>query len=254
MTENSMKKERSRAYPVISLEEALDKITKINENLGVNGQFNRESIAVGMGYKSLNGASARRVAALAHYGFLDRAKDKYSLSDLAKQYLFPVGDNDKEQALHGAALSPALFLEIYNNFKGQVVPKQFVNRLIQEFGIQQKAAPEVDKIFRTTMETAGILRSNGVLNEDMANPARSVSKPGTETENTVSSVTPSDYLSVNLPSGLIVSYSQDLASTFAFGTFGEQLKSLDDAVAKHIDANNNVKNDAASNDDKEGEV
>lgn len=254
MAENSKKSGRSRAYPAITIDEALDRINKINENLGVNGWFNRESIAVGMGYASLNGASARRVAALVHYGFLSRDKDQYTLSDLAKKYLLPVGDHDKEIAVREAALSPTLFSELYEALKGQVIPKQFVNRLIHEFGIQQKAAPDVDRIFKTTMETAGILRSNGVLSEDISSvtpqtPSPQLDQPakdGIEQDDknqTHNTSTPQGYLSVNLPSGLIVSYSQELASAFAFGAFGNQLKALDDAVAAHVSSNTKPSDD-----------
>ena len=249
MAPSNTKKERSRAYPVMPLEEALTRIESINRNLGINGQFNRESLAVGMGYTSLNGASARRVAALVHYGLLVREKDQYSLSPLAKQYLLPVNDGDKEAATREAALSPTLFAEIYDSFKGQVIPKQFINRLIQEFGIQQKAAPDVERIFKSTVETAGILQSNGILSSETAlvtassNPDAPVSvnantnTTGTQSNASNQSPTPTGYLSVNLPSGLVVSYSQDLASAFAFGTFGTELKALDDAVAKHATPN-----------------
>lgn len=242
MAPSNTKKERSRAYPVMPLEEALTRIESINRNLGINGQFNRESLAVGMGYTSLNGASARRVAALVHYGLLNRDKDQYSLSPLAKQYLLPVNDGDKEAATREAALSPTLFAEIYDTFKGQVIPKQFVNRLIQEFGIQQKAAPDVERIFKATVEAAGILQGNGILSSETTSTTPSSSPDATVNAGTTSVVrpnvngqnpTPSGHLSVNLPSGLIVSYSQDLASAFAFGEFGAELKALDDAVAKH---------------------
>jgi hypothetical protein len=240
---DSSKKERSRAYPVMTLEEALNRIASINESLGLNGQFNRESIAVGMGYSSLNGASARAVAALAHYGLLDREKDQYSLSQTAKKYLLPINDSDKEDAMRDAALSPSLFMEIYDAFKGQVIPRQFTNRLIQEFGIQQKAAADVERIFRNTMETAGFLKSNGILNAESPEastsaPAAKVTAETPEHKQVQASksnelATPAGYLSVRLPSGLMVSYPQTLASAFAFGQFGQKLKDLDDAVAEY---------------------
>lgn len=242
---SNMKKERSRAYPAIPLEEALARIESINKNLGINGQFNRESIAIGMGYTSLNGASARRVAALVHYGLLSRDKDQYYLSQLAKQYLLPVKDGDKEKAIREAALSPTLFAEIYESFKGQVIPKQFVNRLIQEFGIQQKVAPDVEKIFKSTVEVAGIMQSNGILSSDTTpvvpqsdttdldtRDSQSINHVDTQSIKNSKSLAPTNYLSVNLPSGLIVCYSQDLASAFAFGKFANELKALDDVVAK----------------------
>ena len=239
----SSKKERSRAYPVMALEEALNRIVSISETLGLNGQYNRESIAVGMGYSSLNGASARAVAALVHYGLLNREKDQYSLSQIAKKYLLPLADVDKEDAIRNAALSPSLFMEIYSALKGQVIPRQFTNRLIQEFGIQQKAAADVDRIFRNTMETADFLKGNGILSADVAivstsKHATDISTDSTEhkhlqTRSNIEPTDPAGYLSVKLPSGMMVSYPQALASAFAFGQFGQKLRDLDDAVTAY---------------------
>lgn len=254
MTEGN-KKERSRAYPVMALEDALNRIASINENLGLNGQFNRESIAVGMGYSSLNGASARAVAALVHFGLLDREKDQYALSQVAKKYLLPVNDTDKEDAMHDAALSPSLFSEIYGAFKGQVIPRQFANRLIQEFGIQQKAAADVERIFRNTMQTAGFLKSNGILTAETAEKPATVSPASVNEAETLDAVYPSSatgssvpytskgYLSVELPSGLVVSYPQSLASAFAFGQFGQKLKELDSTVDEYAQSLKQKDND-----------
>ena len=201
-------------------------------NLGIQGKFNRETIATGMGYNGLNGASARVVAALTHYGFLDREKDLYTLSGLAKKYLMPVEDSDASDAMYTAALSPTLFSEIYNAFKGQVIPKQFGNRLVHEFGIQQKAAPEVERIFKETMETAGILKDNNTLSQNAQSMGKNSdhvedSNPSGSSDSTVqpkphtSNSSPSGYLTVKLPSGLIVEYEQVLAPAFAFGQFGQ---------------------------------
>jgi hypothetical protein len=225
----------------------LAKIENIQANLGIGGQYNRESIAAGMGYSSLNGSSARVVAALAQYGLLSRVKDLYSLSDEAIKYLLPTSDNDQLEVIQEAATTPPLFADIYTVFKGQVLPKHFLNRLIQEFDIEQKVASDVERIFKATMTTAGILKTNGIL--EISAPTQStVAAPASnasvaEEPESVESVNlaPTNYLSVELPSGLIVSYSQDLASEFAFGTFGQELKALNDAVAKHLRAQTETK-------------
>lgn len=245
MAESSVKKERSRAYPVMPLADALVRIASINENLGIQGKFNRETIATGMGYNGLNGASARAVAALTHYGFLDREKDLYTLSGLAKKYLMPMEDNDISEAMYTAAVYPVLFSEIYNAFKGQVIPKQFANRLVHEFGIQQKAAPEVERIFKETMETAGILKDNNTLRQN-AESANQIEKPNDENkagnspnaivrpETHIQGFPQSGFLTVKLPSGLVIQYEQILAPAFAFGQFGIVLKNLDDSVAQYL--------------------
>ena len=43
-------------------------------------------------------------------------------------------------------------------------------------------------------------------------------------------------MSVKLPSGLVISYDQDLAPAFAFGAFGTELKALDDAISDYYKA------------------
>lgn len=246
----SIKKSRSRAYPVMALGDALNKLRNINANLGINGRYNRESIAVGMGYSSLSGASTRAVAAMVQYGLLSREKDLYHLSELAKRYLLPVADNDQELSSRSAALKPSLFNDIYTAFKGQVIPRQFQNRLVHEFGIQQNAAADVERIFRETLVTAGILHDNGII-EDTPVVAQSTPSTGNDADTEVGLIeTPGDtkhterqehkndnisptLLSVKLPSGLIVSYPQELASAFAFGLFGSELKALDEAISRH---------------------
>ena len=241
---------RSRAYPVMALGEALEKITHINSNLGMNGQFNRESMAAGMGYSSLNGSSSRRIAALVQYGLLNRVKDLYFLSDAAKKYLFHIGDNDQTEVIQEAALTPPLFADIYKTLRGQVLPKQFVNRLIQEFEIEQKAASDVDRIFKSTMITAGILRSNGILEainldyseSHILSPEKPSTNPTTQSQS-LDCLVPVGYQSVELPSGIIICYSKDLASEFAFGTFGLELKALNDSIAKHYDLQINKRNE-----------
>ena len=234
----SSKKERSRAYPSMTLAEALKRLSSINENLGANGNYNRESIVVGMGYSGISGTSSRAAASLDQYGLLRRTKDLYSLTDEAKKYLFPVNSTDQEDAMRVAALSPPLFSDVFSALEGQVIPKQFANRLIQEFSIQPKAANDVERIFRNTMETAGLLSAGGILSlsvktndtqkADMLNVA--VATDATQAAPPLNQ----ELLSVNLPSGLIVSYPQSMASAFAFGLFGEPLMALDSKVAEYI--------------------
>lgn len=239
MTNLTPKKERSRAYPVMPVDEAIVRITNLNENLGIKGQYNRETIAIGMGYTGLNGASARTIAALTQYGLLDREKDQYRLSATARKYLIPNGDEDQVEAVKAAALSPTLFSEIYHAFRGQVIPKQLVNRLINEFGIQQKAAPDVERIFKETMKTAGILQNNNILDAEQSRASGagagypSINTPANYQNPGEAPDPSSSQLTVELPSGLVIRYDQTLASAFAFGEFGSELKALNDAVVRY---------------------
>lgn len=238
---------RSKAYPAIALGEALKKTEKINENLGLNGEFNRETIAAGMGYLSLSGTASRTIAALVHYGLLSRKKDQYALSDLAKQYLTPVEDHSVDNAIKEAALSPNLFAEIYEKFAGQILPRQFMNRLINEFGIQQKAASDVERIFKSTMETASILGSNGILaTQEATKTTEEKQFASTTTESTGNNYSdPSNdstpppqtqqYQEIFLRSGVKVSFPIELSLYLAMGEFAEALKALDHSTSSVTD-------------------
>jgi hypothetical protein len=243
---------RSRAYPVIALGDALEKVEKIFKNLGLVGSYNRETLATSMEYASLNGSSARVVAALVHFGLLDREGDKYSLSELSKKYVVPKDDKSVIEAKQEAALYPSLFKELYDKYKDQVIPKQFANILVHDFKIMSNASRDVERIFRNTMETAELLNSQGVLKPESTTSEESLSQPLAETpevpsnrplDNTVNTANLS-HLSVELPSGLIISYPQNLASAFAFGQFGESLKTLDEEVSTY-----NLKNNTSDNEE-----
>ncbi len=64
-------KQRSAAYPAINLEEAI----KYSQALLLTYPtqvFSREAAAVEMGYKTLSGPAAGKIAALTHFGLTDR--------------------------------------------------------------------------------------------------------------------------------------------------------------------------------------
>lgn len=92
------------------------------------------------------------------------------------------------------------------------------------------------------MKTAGILKDNNTLSQDSPPAERPLEQveingqvnPNRHEAPQSPASTPGGYLTVKLPSGLIVQYEQQLASAFAFGQFGIVLKGLDDAVAKYL--------------------
>lgn len=154
---------RSASYPSIDLEEALSRLTSLKDAIGVNGQFNRETITSAIGYKSISGASGRAVAALVHYGLLNREKDMYSLSPIGQKYLMPTQESEEFTAVKEAVLEPKLFKQIYEDYKGQVLPRQLNNILTVKHGIQTKVAPAVVKLIESSFRHAGVIGENNLL-------------------------------------------------------------------------------------------
>jgi hypothetical protein len=157
------KVERSSSYPSLSLDDALTKLTQLKDSMGLNGEYKRETVASGIGYSTITGTSARAVAALTQYGFLDREKDIYQISSLGRRYLMPTTENDTFTAIREAALSPKLFKQIYDEYQGQVLPKLIVNILANKYGVQPKVGPTVVKLFESAMTSAQLLEPSGRL-------------------------------------------------------------------------------------------
>ncbi len=161
--EDKKKIERSTSYPSMNVEEALTRLVRLKDSMGLNGDYKRETVAKGIGYNTITGTSARSVAALVHYGLLIRSGDTYSISANGKRFLMPVNDTDKSSAIYEAALSPKLFEQLLSEFGGQVLPKLIANILTSKYGVQEKVASTVVKIFESSMSYAGLLSSSGLL-------------------------------------------------------------------------------------------
>ncbi|OGZ44236.1 MAG: hypothetical protein A2756_05025 [Candidatus Ryanbacteria bacterium RIFCSPHIGHO2_01_FULL_48_27] len=169
MTDNELKvkkqKERSTPYPSITLKDAIVYIEALKKALG-KGPYSRESIAQALGHDKLSGPAARKVAALGHYGLVNRNGDVYTMSQLAEDILHPITDEQKIAAIVKAAISPALFTKLIHQFKNQALPSRLDSILLRQ-GVSSGAAREVVTIFTDTLKFAGLLQ-NGVVATDFS--------------------------------------------------------------------------------------
>lgn len=159
--------ERSVAYPSVNLETAIELITKLRSALGKT-PYSREEAAKAIGYSGISGASARTVAALTHYGLLDRSGNTYSINELAEEIIHPTDETGelRKQAIIKAARGPKLFESLIVKFQNQSLPTLLENILMRE-GVSSGAAKEVASIFKETLQYAGIL-VNGVVKVESA--------------------------------------------------------------------------------------
>jgi len=153
-------KDRSVAYPGVPLSEAIDFTARLRDALG-KGPYSRDEAAKALGHSKLTGPAARKVAALVHYGLLERSGNTYSQSQLSQDILKPESDTLKNEAIKRAAVRPKLFQKLCRRFEGQAVPSMLQNILIRE-GVSEGAANDVVRIFIETMKFAELL-VNGVL-------------------------------------------------------------------------------------------
>ena len=248
-TESVPKKTRKRSasYPAFSLQEVIEATKSLKEKLG-DGPYSREHMATALGYKGVTGSSGMKIASCVHFGLLERNGNTYSQSELASRYFNYLSDDERTQILIEAFSRPALYQKLIEEYGSKSLPQMLESIFVRNHGIQENAARGAVANFRESAEFVGALK-NGVLNVEVsvgegqpvaganhmaskAYSAASVQNVGQTAHNIVDTVN-GDHLSVRLPSGLVLSYAQELAPAFAFGIFGQKLMELDTAIADY---------------------
>ena len=112
-----MARVRSPNYPHFSLAEAVRRVGPVFENEHQH-PMPREVLVTRLGYGGVNGSSLSAISAMLKYGLVEQQGDSYRVTDRALTILHPHNDAEKAQALEAAALSPALFSELVEHFKG----------------------------------------------------------------------------------------------------------------------------------------
>ncbi len=162
-----MTTERSRAYPILGLEDGRRLIGEILANLG-DGSFSREVLGEALGYSNARGGpGARKIAALVQYGFLRRKAGLYSPTALAREAVEPGSGATRRAALCRALREPQLFGALLDRYVPQGrVPSRLANVLWRDYGITQKASPAAAETFFGSARYAGVLDRDGVFLTD----------------------------------------------------------------------------------------
>jgi hypothetical protein len=160
-TNDSEREGRGPNAPSETLASAIQLLQLVRDRLGFSSA-SRESVAEALGYRTLNGTSRRKIAALSHFELLVRNGAAYRISDLGKQILIPRDDGEYKQAIAVVAKKPAFYGKLFAKYEGQALPGMLPNILVREFGILPQSSEEVARTFRETQEFAGLLR-NGIL-------------------------------------------------------------------------------------------
>jgi hypothetical protein len=145
------KRIRSPNYPSIGLKEAITRVTALYKNQHTHWAT-REVVAKGMGYSSLNGASASAISALHKYGLLERQGEEIRVSDRALRILHPQSPDEKAEAIGEAASEPQLFVELAAKFPGRLPSEEVLRNYLIRNGFSPGAVSGVILAYRDTRE------------------------------------------------------------------------------------------------------
>ena len=158
--------ERGADHPSDNLESAVEMLTRVYEAIR-SGVADRENLAVALGYNGISGTSARKVATLSHFGFLERAgSGSYRISDLGRQLLHPKTPQERQRALVEAVTRPKLYGRLVEAFRDHALPGMLPNMLVREYRVSPPSSVQAVKTFRESLEFAGLLR-NGILHSTL---------------------------------------------------------------------------------------
>ena len=152
----SAAKTRGRNYPAFGLSEAIQRARQLYDRDG-KAIVSSDVAVQAWGYKGLNGASLRVLAAMRQYGLLDDAANRsVRLSNRALVLLLEPEDSPaRAQAVRDAANQPAIFGELREHY-GLDIPSDaaLVSHLVRTESYSEEAANILIAAFRDTLALA----------------------------------------------------------------------------------------------------
>jgi hypothetical protein len=145
------KRIRSPNYPSLSLPVAIDKVSSLYATQHTHAAP-REVIVKGMGYNTLNGASASAISALHKYGLLEGRGEEWRVSERALRILHPHSPEERAAAIKQAAADPPLFSELNERFPGKLPSDELLRNYLIRRGFAPGAVTAVMTAYRETSE------------------------------------------------------------------------------------------------------
>lgn len=145
-------KTRSPNYPAMSLEEALQRLRVIYDKQH-RYPTTRDVLAKLLGYGGVNGASATVLSALGKYGLLEGHGEQLRVSEMGEDLvLYRKGDPQYDAALPDAALRPAFFRELRDQYPDGLPHEHSLRASLIKRGFNPKVIDSAVRAYRDTIE------------------------------------------------------------------------------------------------------
>lgn len=250
-------KDRSTPYPGLNLADAIIATEKLRKAYGATTAYSRETVAEALGHQGVTGPASKKIAALTHFGLLNREGAVYRQSDIADRIFNNLTDEEKRLAIIEAFNKPALYQRLISDFDTKAVPTALDKVLIRNYTISEAGARSAAKNFIDSANHAGVLQ-HGVLNtksasedspeiddsNDNNDSTGSAERQGQQSQ----TITPTDNLTIEVPgTGIFVSFPSKYAFDMSIGAFTASIKQLQ-KDAETLDTNSTSKAEAPADD------
>lgn len=151
----------SHRYPRYDLDSSLEVAHVLHEK---GGRASSDELAAYLGYKSKeNGAFLSRVAAARMFGLIDGGGGTFTVTQRAREILFPDFDSTRQRRLIEAFEAVPLFDAFFRRFGGTPLPPDegMRNALVTQFGIKEDQAALALARLLDSAETAELFFPKG---------------------------------------------------------------------------------------------
>jgi len=156
------KGKRSPGYPVISLEEAVQKV-KILWGKDQNNTIALSAAHEHLGYKAKGGYGARIIAALKTFDLISQKQDGIKLtSEAIDLALHDPSEEHYKDIVRQLALSPSIYKKLFDEYRGTVSDATLKIKLIKDYGFNPTSVDDFISTFRKTINFAGLTEGNAL--------------------------------------------------------------------------------------------
>lgn len=153
---------KSPKFPGIGLNGAVKVITEAAKH---GKSFKQETFAT-FGLKKAgkgsakSGAFLRRIAALKHFGLIEKKGNQIEFTELAMKILVPKDEAEKKEAIIQSFLTPELFKKLYDSTSKDIPIKKedLANIAVREYGVTFRAKQRFISSFINSAEFAELLK------------------------------------------------------------------------------------------------
>jgi hypothetical protein len=144
---------RSPNYPQMSIEQAIIRVKKVYA-IEHTHSVPEMSVAVDLGYSTLNGSSKSVISALKKYGLLAVSGGELRVSEDAIAISeLPAGNYERSEAVRRCALRPIIFRELHERYGDSKLPSDAsIRHFLIGRGFESDGANQVIRFFKETLE------------------------------------------------------------------------------------------------------
>lgn len=198
-------------YPKSSFKNSIDMAEAIS---ALGGKCDKNICANKMGLK-YSGAFIKRIGAALKFNLVSTGKGNLMITDLYSSIKNAYTPEEEQQFKIEAFLSPPVFNDLYNRFKGKKIPIEILDKLlIREYDVQESVASVVAKYFKEGAKFVGLLdETNTLSTQDFSKDNDSVLEESLEDGDELNSIQDDQeqprMQNTSIPSNQIINYKNE---------------------------------------------